>query len=96
MRVTWTELAKRNTVKIKEDTLNTSKRSVKEVPDENIEETAEFSLARQRENNMLLRGNDSDSESGDDDDEEAFVKPTGDGPVEYKSNIGRRKTLARN
>ena len=46
---------------------------------------------------MLLRGEPSDSGSGDDDDEDAFVKPSdADAPVEYKSNIGRRKTLARN
>ena len=95
MRVTWTELARTKT-KNMGDTQDSKERSggvrFREA-DDNVPETAEFSLARQREeNNRLLNRGDA-SNSSSDDEEQAFIE--GDGPVTYKSNIARRKTLAR-
>ena len=103
MRVTWTDLARRNTIKkggLAEGTMDSGQASsrhggVTSPRDggEAGEDGAEFSLARQREHNMRRRGDLPSSD--EDDDEEAAFAPTGDGPVEYKSNYGRRKTLAR-
>ena len=98
MRVTWTDLARRNTkFGGKEATQDSVKHSAgvrsPRDPEDAGPDTAEFSLARQREKNLQSRG---DLPSSDEDDEEAAFRPSGDGPQEYKSNFGRRKTLARN
>ena len=83
MRVTWTELARRNTKFGRELSSATGKRQ-KEV-DQEI-------LARQREANQKY-----EEDSDEEDEEQAFIPTPGDkdGPTEIKTNFNRRKTMLR-
>ena len=78
MRVTWTELARRNTKVLNKgdiESLNDSKDKggVRFADlDPEVQETAEFSLAKQREENNRLLNRSHDS-SDDASEEEAFI-----------------------
>ena len=54
---------------------------------------AGFSLAEQNERRLKKEG---ELPSSDKDDEEAAFQPSGDGPQEFKTNYGRRRTQAVN
>lgn len=84
MRVTWTELARRNTKFGRELTSGQGKRKEKEIDEE--------MLAKQRQANLKY-----EQTSDEDDEERAFIPVPGDkdAPTEIKTNLNRRKTMMR-